>query len=260
MTRVRFLVPLALALLLPSLALAGFEVPDYVYRLDQLARAKAEAASRKQPLTFVLSNENTTCPKARAATLQAFNELKDGTVIVFLSESRGAPRLVLEALSSPAAGRFIPKTVVTDSALKKLICVVPYAEESERGQLFREAGQTIAAAAATGGTRQPSDDAGPSAAKRVPASRNATTIDPVIVLRWSGALAPLPQDKLPELLQRLGYEHKLLRAGATECRFQVRGTVLNENFQERLQTFLGSHYQVGSISSAGREITADLRQ
>lgn len=41
-------------------AQAGFDVPRSVFKMDQLAEAKSEAAEKGKPLVFVYSNSGTT--------------------------------------------------------------------------------------------------------------------------------------------------------------------------------------------------------
>ena len=43
-----------------SSTLAAFEIPSYVYRIDQLQQAKEEAKNEEKQIVFLYSNEHST--------------------------------------------------------------------------------------------------------------------------------------------------------------------------------------------------------
>ncbi|MEM0968072.1 MAG: hypothetical protein AAGJ31_01865 [Verrucomicrobiota bacterium] len=53
-------VVLALFLVTASPLVAGLDIPRYVFGLDQLEEAKAEAAEKEQPLVFVYTDPGST--------------------------------------------------------------------------------------------------------------------------------------------------------------------------------------------------------
>lgn len=72
---------------------------------------------------------------------------KAGIVIYAASpkDRESLPDVVREAVFSPDAGKYIPRTVVVNPDISEVIAIVPYArEESERKKLFADAFRKIA--------------------------------------------------------------------------------------------------------------------
>jgi hypothetical protein len=111
-----------------SLASAAFDVPSHVYRIDQLQQAKEEARADDKQIVFLYSNEHTTCSLASGASISIMQRFKRNAVIVYICKEVWAkvPRIVREAIKSPEAGKFIPKTVVVDSGIMEVISIIPY--------------------------------------------------------------------------------------------------------------------------------------
>jgi hypothetical protein len=111
-----------------SLASAAFDVPSYVYDIDKLQQAQKDAKAGNRQIVFLYSNKNTDCSLASRASIGIIQRFKDSAVIVYIG--RGGwpkvPRIVKEAINSPAAGRFIPKTVVVDSEIRQVVSIIPY--------------------------------------------------------------------------------------------------------------------------------------
>jgi hypothetical protein len=112
--------------------------------MDKLPEAQAEAKSRKVALTFVMSDPKTTCPLCAEASGDAMKTLKPKCVIVFVNSKvtedwKQVPEIAQKALRSPESGQYIPKTVVLDAELTKVIDIIPYARDNERGKLLKEA-------------------------------------------------------------------------------------------------------------------------
>ena len=138
------LIVLTGTLLIISSAFAAFIVPDYVYRIDQLKDAQASARDNGIAITFLYSNENTSCSLATAASLAVIRELKQRSVIIYVSSENDSdrkkiPAIVRQALKSSEAGRFIPKTVIVNAEMDRVIFIVPYAKQPERDRVLKEA-------------------------------------------------------------------------------------------------------------------------
>ncbi|MBI5101370.1 MAG: hypothetical protein HZB33_06000 [Nitrospirae bacterium] len=124
-------------------------LPSYVYRIDQLGAAQGQAKTRKSPIAFLYTDEYTDCSLAIAASLDVLREFKDGIVIIYISSEDDdtwarLPRIVRNALNSDEAGRFIPKTVVVNSEINKVISIIPYMRSSgERAELLRKVNNTV---------------------------------------------------------------------------------------------------------------------
>jgi hypothetical protein len=111
-----------------SLASAAFDIPSYVYEIDQLQRAKEEAKADDKQLVFLYSNKDTDCPLATKASTNIIKRFRDSAVIVYIGKQGWAkiPRIVKDAINSPEAGKFIPKTVVVDSGIREVVSIIPY--------------------------------------------------------------------------------------------------------------------------------------
>ncbi len=92
--------------------------------------------------------------------MAAIKALKQESAIVLVETKNNdwslVPSLVQESMNSPQAGKYIPKTVVADAELSKVISVVPYnGNEKDRTKLFREAEKLIRAEATASAKTQP---------------------------------------------------------------------------------------------------------
>ncbi len=187
-----------------SPALGQFKMPDNVHRMNELETAKAEARKSGRPIAFIYTKESSTCGLCARASLLAADELRRKTVVVYADsekESGLLPKIVNTALGSEKAGRYIPKTVIVDSALENVLAIVPYASGEQMNELLREAGKalprTTPPSPAPGGAPSPgnnkgADDAlGVSRPMRVWTSRAGTKvkaafvqeINPVVILK-----------------------------------------------------------------------------
>jgi hypothetical protein len=135
-----------------SATYAEFTLPYYVYRIDELEQAQEEARVSDSVIAFVYTNENTNCGLATAASLDVIQGLRDDSVIVYATSKRDAdawakiPKIVRRAINSPQAGKYIPITVIVDSEIERLICIVPYSRDANnRKNLLREARDIISA-------------------------------------------------------------------------------------------------------------------
>ncbi len=125
-------IPAMVFLLSPALSYGEFSLPDYVYTMDDLDAAKVDADTYQQPISFVYSNEYTDCGLATSATLDAFSELVKTTIVVYASSNKedsdwdNIPTVVKRAIKSSKAGKYIPKTVIVDENMSRVVAIVPY--------------------------------------------------------------------------------------------------------------------------------------
>lgn len=113
---------------------AEFNVPKSVHRMGDMATAQAEARAQCKPVTFLYSDEKSTCPLCCGVSTEVINDLKQKSVMIYVDAAKGdwkdLPRPVQQALNSPEAGKFIPKTVVMDAEAAHVIAVVPYTRDA----------------------------------------------------------------------------------------------------------------------------------
>ncbi len=111
-----------------SLASAAFNIPNHVYTIDQLRQAKEEARADDKQIVFLFSDEHTTCALCTRASINIMRRFERRAVIVYFGKKdwAKAPRIVTEAINSPEAGKFIPKTIVVDSGITEVVSIIPY--------------------------------------------------------------------------------------------------------------------------------------
>lgn len=129
-----------------SIVSAAFSIPGYVYNVGQLSNALSVAENSNKPITFVLSDKNTDCGLATAASKDLFQGLHNYSIVVYAEHKdwEHLPDIVKFGLNSAESGKFIPKTVVVDSGCKNILCILPYAETAQRKQLIQQAQQLLA--------------------------------------------------------------------------------------------------------------------
>ena len=111
-----------------SSAPAAFSIPSDVYGIDQLQQATQIAIANNKQIVFLYSNKDSTCPLASKASINIMQRFKNSAIIVYICKQDKAkiPRIVRDALKSPEAGKYIPKTVVVDSGIKQVAGIIPY--------------------------------------------------------------------------------------------------------------------------------------
>jgi ABC-type uncharacterized transport system substrate-binding protein len=111
-----------------SLALAAFNIPSHVFRIDQLQQAKEEAKANNKQIVFLYSNEHTDCPLAAKASINIIERFKRSAVIIYFCKKGWShvPTIVRKAMNSPEAGKFIPTTVVVDANITGVVSIIPY--------------------------------------------------------------------------------------------------------------------------------------
>jgi hypothetical protein len=111
-----------------SLSSAAFDIPKYVYRIDQLQQAEDKAKADKKQIVFLFSEERTNCLPSSKASISIMQRFKNKSVIVYFGKENWAkaPQIVREAINSPAAGSIVPIAVVVDTSIKKVVSIIPY--------------------------------------------------------------------------------------------------------------------------------------
>jgi hypothetical protein len=116
-----------------AVSFAGFTLPPEVYRIGALKEVEAKARSTNVPIVFLYSDVNSSCGLARKATLDVVEKLKDHALIIYISRNdTGIPSPVIKAMNSPAAGRFIPKTVAVNPKTGQVAMVIPYIADRDQ--------------------------------------------------------------------------------------------------------------------------------
>lgn len=136
---------LLLILTTSSLSYASFSVPGFVYTVKQLSNAQNFAKNSNKPITFIYSDKNTDYGLATAASKDIFQNLKNISVIVYVERNdwNNLPDIVKNGMNSAESGGFIPKTVIVNSSLNQIICIIPYAATKERKHRINQAQNLI---------------------------------------------------------------------------------------------------------------------
>jgi len=124
--------------------LAGFNIPDDAYGMSELDNAVENAREDDWPLAFVLSDQNTTCGLATRATSATFQELNDDCIIVYIhlpnTNWEDLPKIVSKGFKTERSGKYIPKTVIVNAEMNRIIDVIPYRRsDQEHRKLLQEA-------------------------------------------------------------------------------------------------------------------------
>lgn len=138
----RTIIAACLSILITTLAQADFKMPENVFRMDQIEKAKAEAKSTSRAIAIVFTHEKTTCGLCQVASLKAARMLGEKAVVVYAnsdSEWGKLPDTVQNALRSPESGPYVPKVVILDVHFKRVFAIIPSANGEEYDRLLREA-------------------------------------------------------------------------------------------------------------------------
>ena len=111
---------------------AEIRFPASSFEVSALDEAKAAAAKKNQPIAFVYTDKNTTCPLCQGATTSILQEFRSSAVIVYVKDINRAPRKVGKVLSSK--GKYIPKVALFDADLSKDFGMVTYEEIKSEGE------------------------------------------------------------------------------------------------------------------------------
>jgi hypothetical protein len=134
-----------LFLMLNTVAIASFTLPSNVYRADELQTAVNNANDKGIPIVFLYSDENTTCGLCTSASQDVMDEFKDSAIIIYYSSKNDndwdkMPSIIKRAIVSTQAGKYIPKTIITDSVAKNVRVIVPYVRDrNQRKSILHEA-------------------------------------------------------------------------------------------------------------------------
>ncbi len=123
-----FRIAVAMGLLTLSVN-AGPGFGKSVMRMNELEQAQQEARSKGKAMTFLYTEENSTCPLCEKANWEVVNGMKARTVVVYMANGKEftlAPAIVQQGLLSDRAGKYIPQTVVVDPEYKEIIAIIPY--------------------------------------------------------------------------------------------------------------------------------------
>jgi hypothetical protein len=139
---------LVCCLFLASIGNAALSLPGHVYQLDDIDEAIEEAKAWDQPIAFVYTDLDCGCSLAESASYDAFRELRSDMTIVYAcskNEWSALPDIVKKALNTRDSGQYIPKTVIVDAQLTRVLAIVPYIRDPAQRILVLE--ETIEAAA-----------------------------------------------------------------------------------------------------------------
>lgn len=129
----------------PLVSEAGFALAKGVYRFDDFAVAQAKAQAENKPLTFLISDESTSCGLCTHASKLAMEEFRKKTVMVYVPPGslNALPLKAKMALLSERAGRYIPITIITDPAVEEVLAIIPFARSPEYDQLLNRADRDV---------------------------------------------------------------------------------------------------------------------
>ncbi len=167
---------------LPPCADAEIKMGKNVYRMNQLDAAKEEAKSKNEAITFLFTDEHTKCGLCEAASMDVINGMKAKSAIVYVNANNEAPllpALVQNALRKPEAGQYIPKTVVVDPDITKVIAIVPYDSEQARKSSITKAKKLISKALADKPQAGAAAKSGETRGSRIWTSASGSTVEAV---------------------------------------------------------------------------------
>ena len=114
---------------LATIGNAGLSLPGHVYELEDIDEAVEEAKGWGQPIAFVYTDLDCGCSLAESASYDAFRELRSEMTIVYAcskNEWSNLPGIVKKALKTSESGKYIPKTVIVDTKITRVLAIVPY--------------------------------------------------------------------------------------------------------------------------------------
>ncbi len=129
---------------------ADFEPMRGEYLLGDLRRAQAQARRRGRVLAFIYTVPDSACRLTDEMFELVRKELSLYSVVVLANAAdpkmrRELPPVVRSAIQAGEVGNLLPKTVVVDAEMKKVLARVPYVRDGmERHRLIAEAKAAIA--------------------------------------------------------------------------------------------------------------------
>ncbi|MFC1452635.1 SHD1 domain-containing protein [Verrucomicrobiota bacterium] len=127
-------------------AYAEFQLPEGVFRLDDIDEAQAEAKAKHKPLTYLYSTLPCPCPFGQRDTLTFIKKLKKEAVIVLGMDHKKLPDIVTEPMNDmlrQAGGVALPVAFIVDAGATNVMYVIPNVSDREEKKHFREASKKI---------------------------------------------------------------------------------------------------------------------
>ncbi len=135
------LLPLILTLLSASLLYGGVKIPKYVHSVKDIDKAQLEAKGKGKFLAFVYSDPNSTWGLCNTATEIALKKLRSVASVVFINSQKDSwsslPKIVQFGLTHKDAGKYLPKTTITDAGLEYHVLSVRYESWKEESKTMR---------------------------------------------------------------------------------------------------------------------------
>ena len=134
------LVPLC-SIFLANTCNAGLSLPGHVFQLEDIDEAQEEAKGWDQPIAFVYTDLDCGCSLAESASYDAFRELRSDMTIVYAcskNEWSNLPAIVKKALKTSESGQFIPKTIIVDTEVTRVLAIIPYIRDPAKRLLALE--------------------------------------------------------------------------------------------------------------------------
>lgn len=142
MKGLRFLLLVLLgSVFLSNICNAGLSLPGHVFQLEDIDEAQEEAKGWGQPIAIVYTDLDCGCSLAESATYDAFRELRSDMTLVYAcskNEWSKLPAIVKKALKTSESGKYIPKTVIVDAQITKVLAIVPYISDPAKRLLALE--------------------------------------------------------------------------------------------------------------------------
>jgi len=271
------LLVLSLSLLLYCLpAKAGFRLPEFVFTMKQMDTVEALAASDSKAVSFVYTDKTTGCGLCRTASMDVFNTLGPKSIVVYV-DRKGfdrLPEVVMGAMKSAHAGRFIPKTVITDPRMEKIIAIIPYKRDrEERIMRLKEACdliddelRSIREENKSGSYSSKPSKPTTSTALRNPTPANqvsksaaaATTVVVLIInLNWKTDVTPPPDTKASFWFLKNGINIETIESEPGYCSIRVRFEEPGRNrFEQSFENYMKKFYKVRKTRSKDEPVVS----
>jgi len=124
-------------------------IPNGVFDSKDIDQARRKAKEDNIPIAFLWADSKTPSPEANEVSESVINFFRKKTIFVFVdaddSEAwKHLPKKIKDAFNSKESGTYIPKTVLADPGITKIIAIIPYKDDAiNRSALFRHAENEI---------------------------------------------------------------------------------------------------------------------
>ena len=114
----------AIVLFITSLCLAkSVDLPSGCYALDEIKEAQEKAIQRKQPIMFLLTDEDTDAGGTAGVSNTMIKKLKSKAVIIYVPNKSGTlPKKVADSLNK--RGKYLPKAAIFDIEIENEIALL----------------------------------------------------------------------------------------------------------------------------------------